>query len=169
MAEDLDTLLSIAEIAGVFVGFAALLTVVSRSAEVNVRAGDSFLLATVVLSSVVVIGAALVPVVLSRYGVVESTVWRASASVLLVTNWVQILYVGRTTLRYREAHQRRPGLGFVIGTLEIVLQASLLVCVLGVWKNLSSALYVTAPAVALIQAGIMFAILVVNLLTAEDE
>ena len=74
MSEDVDTLLAIAEIAGVFVGFAALLTIVGRRTEAIDRSRVGFLLATMVLVSVVVIVAALVPVVLNRYGLSQSLV-----------------------------------------------------------------------------------------------
>ncbi len=167
MSEDVDTLLAIAEIAGVFVGFAALLTVVSRRAESTDRSGEAFLLATVVLVSVVVIVAALVPVVLNRYELSQSVVWRISSGVYFVVNWIQILYVGRMTVSYREAHSRQPFLSFAVWSLEPLLQLSLLVCIMGAWKSLAPAFYLTALAVALIQVSLMLAILVVTLLTTE--
>jgi hypothetical protein len=57
---DLDTLLSIAEIAGVFVGFAALVSVIPRRAEASDWFVGSFNLVVLVLTSIVVIVGALV-------------------------------------------------------------------------------------------------------------
>ena len=168
MSEDVDTLLAIAEIAGVFVGFAALLTIVGRRTETIDRPREGFLLATIVLVSVVVIVAALVPVVLNRYGLSESVVWRASSGVLFVLNWVQILYVGRTTVSYRTAHSYQPVVSFTVWALEPLLQISLLICIVGAWKSLAPALYLTALAVALIQVSLMLAVLVIRLLTTDD-
>ncbi len=168
MSEDVDTLLAIAEIAGVFVGFAALLTIVGRRTEAIDRSRVGFLLATMVLVSVVVIVAAHVPVVLNRYGLSQSLVWRTSSGVLFVLNWVQILYVGRKTISYRAAHSYQPVLSVTVWSLEPLLQLSLLMCIVGVWKSLAPALYLTALAVALIQVSLMLAVLVINLLTTED-
>ena len=167
MSEDVNTLLAIAEIAGVFVGFAALLTVVGRRAESNDRSGEGLLLATVVLVSVVVIVAAMVPVVLNRYGLAQLSVWRVSSGVYFVVNWAQILYVGRRTLGYRAAHSQQPVLSLAVWSLEPLLQISLILCIFGAWASLAPAFYLTALAVALIQVSLMLALLVVNLITAE--
>ena len=169
MSEHVDTLLAIAEIAGVFVGFGALLTVVARREESSDRAGEAFLLATVVLVSVAVIVATLVPVALNRYGLSQSVVWRVSSGVYFVVNWVQILYVGRMTVGYREAHSRQPVPSFVVWSLEPLLQLSLLLCIMGAWNSLAPAFYLTALAVALIQVSLVLAILVVTLLTREHS
>ena len=40
-------------------------------------------------------------------------------------------------------------------------------CIMGVWKSLAPALYLTALAVALIQVSFMLAVLVITLLTTE--
>jgi hypothetical protein len=127
MSGDIDTLLAIAEIAGVFVGFAALV-------------------------SVVVIVGALIPVAFNRYGLSESTVWRTSSGILFVLNWIQILYVGRVTRGDRSAHSQRRGLSAAVWSLEPVYQLSLLLCIAGVWSPLAPAFYLTALVVALAQA-----------------
>lgn len=67
MTEEVDTLLAIAEIAGVFVGFAALVTVIAGRSDTQTQSDDVFRLLHVVITSVQVIAAALVPVVLNHY------------------------------------------------------------------------------------------------------
>ena len=95
MTEDIDTLLAIAEIAGVFVGFAALVTVVSSRSGAERRHVDAFRLVCVVVISTQVIAAALVPIVLDRFGLSQSTIWRISGGLILVANCrhVHIRYV----------------------------------------------------------------------------
>ena len=52
MANDINSLFAIAEIAGVFIGFAALVTVVARGRADGPRLEDSFSLANVVIINV---------------------------------------------------------------------------------------------------------------------
>jgi hypothetical protein len=167
MSEDVDTLLAIAEIAGVFVGFAALLTFITRSAGANGRAASVFLLTNVILISVLVIVAALVPVVLNRYGLSQSIVWRVSSSALFVLAWLQILFVGRVTQGYRSGHSQRRVLSFAVWSLEPLFQIPLLMCIVGAWKSLAPAFYLTALVVALVQVSLIFADLVTVLLKTE--
>jgi hypothetical protein len=163
ISHDLGTLLSIAEIAGVFVGFAALVSVIPRRAEASEWFVGSFNLVVLVLTSIVVIVGALVPVAVNRYGFSQSTVWRVSSSMLFVLNWAQILYVGRATQGYRSAHLQRRGLSTVIWSLEPPYQILLLLCIVGLWPDLAPAFYLTALVVALTQVSLIFADLVASL------
>jgi len=167
MSEDVDTLLSIAEIAGVFVGFAALLTFIGRRADPEDRSRDAFLLANVVLISVMVIVATLVPVVLNRYGLSNLAVWRVSSAVFFILNWLNILFTARVTQGFRATHSQRRALSFTVWSLEPLLQISLLLCIVGVWKSVAGAFYITALSVALIEVSLVFANLVVELLRAD--
>jgi len=163
MSHDVDVLLSIGEIAGVFVGFAALVSVVARRAESLERDVVVFSLVHVVLSSVVVIVGALVPVAFNRYGLSELTVWRVSSGVLFALNWGQILYVSRVTLGYRSALLQRRRLSIAVWSLEPAYQVSLLLCIAGVWLDLAPAFYLTALFAALVQICLVFADLVTTL------
>jgi hypothetical protein len=168
MSRDIDTLLAIAQIAGVFVGFAALVTFIAHRTDSDDRHIDVFSLINLVLASVVVIVGALVPVAFNRYGVPEATLWRSSSGVLFILNWAQILYVNRVTQGYRSAHSQRRGLSIAVWALEPVYQLSLLLCIAGVWSGLGPAFYLTALVVALGQVGLVFATLVTALATTSD-
>jgi hypothetical protein len=167
MSHDTDTLLAIAEIAGVFVGFAALVTFIAHRTDDDNRYVDVFNLINVVLTSVVVIVGALVPVALDRYGFSEATVWRVSSGLLFVVNWSHILYVSRVTLGYRLAHSQRRGLSIAVWALEPVYQLSLVLCIAGIWPDLGPAFYLTALVVALAQVSLVFADLVTTLATTR--
>ncbi len=82
MADDIDNLFAIAEIAGVFIGFAALVTVVTRRNGGDSQREDAFKLISVVVVNVMIITAALFPVVLNRYGLAPSAVWRGASGFL---------------------------------------------------------------------------------------
>jgi hypothetical protein len=167
MSRDSDTLLAIAEIAGVFVGFAALVTFIAHRSDGDDRDVEIFNLINVVLASVVVIVGALVPVAFHRYGFSEATVWRASSGLLFAMNWGQILYVSRVTQGYRSAHSRRRGLSIAVWALEPVYQLPLVLCIAGVWSGLGPAFYLTALVVALAQVSLVFATLVTMLATTS--
>jgi len=171
MSRDIDTLLAIAEIAGVFVGFAALVTFIAHRRDSDERHVDFdiFNLVNVVLTSVVVILGALLPVALSRYGISETTVWRASSGILFAINWGQIIYVSRVTLGYRSAHSQGRRLSIAVWALEPVYQLSLLLCIAGVWSSLEPAFYLTALVVALTQVSLVFATLVTALATTRHS
>ena len=79
-----DLLLSLAEIAGVFLGFGALISIR------NAGTSDAFELTSirgVVGMGTQVIVAALVPVTLSHYGITRHEVWLLSSLVFLAVYW----------------------------------------------------------------------------------
>ena len=166
MTEDIDTLLAIAEIAGVFVGFAALVTILTRG-QAEPEYDDSFRLANVILTSVMVIAAAIVPVVLNRYGFAESAVWRASSSLLFVYNWFALFLLRHVVHGFARAHSRRPVLSTTLWALEALFQIPLLLCIVGAWQGLAAAFYLTALAVALFQMSLTFAHLTTSLILRE--
>jgi hypothetical protein len=79
--QDTELFLSLAEIAGVFVGFGALIAV--RSGGPTEAQEISYMRAVVVMGMVTIV-AALAPVVLDRYGVAGHQAWALSAVVALV-------------------------------------------------------------------------------------
>lgn len=97
--QDVDLFLSLAEIAGVFVGFGALIAVRSG--------GASDLFEVVWMRGVVSIGlmavlAALAPVVISRYGLTEHEVW-ALSSVLFLVGAIGVFLVNNLSPEARAA------------------------------------------------------------------
>ncbi len=103
MADHIDNLFSIAEIAGVFIGFAALVSVVARGSMDGSQHEDTFKLANIVIMNVMIITAALFPVVLNSYGITSSGVWRSSSGFLWVVNLLQMVFLSRATQGYAAA------------------------------------------------------------------
>ncbi len=91
--QDTDLFLSLAEIAGVFVGFGALIAV--RSSGPSESQEVSYMRAVVVMGMLTIV-AALAPVVLERYGVAGHQAWALSALLAVVAFLAMGLAMART-------------------------------------------------------------------------
>lgn len=149
-----DLFLSIAEIAGVFVGFGALISLLrDRQAEGRVA------LHAVIANGLVALVAALVPVALSQYGLTGRGLWGWSSGIFLFLCWAAI-WGGLRNPEIREATKvdarANPVLGIVFwGLLEAPLQLPLVLILLGVMVNHARALYFTALVLCLVQAAFL--------------
>ena len=142
-----------AEIAGVFVGFGALISL--RSARVS-DPHDVVYLQSVLGLGVWVVITALVPIAVSHYGVDGHPVWLACALLALVIWAVFIVILNRTP--ESRALSRSPEwvdrLFPIVGLpLHLIMAGSMLLIVSGVWRGLEEALYVTALTTGVIFAG----------------
>lgn len=150
-------LLSLAEIAAAFVGFAALVSVLKTdSHRPNDATHDLLRLRLVISGSVAGVAAALIPVGLGGYGLESGTVWRVAAAVFLVfDNSIIASFVG--AYRPVKGSFRPDHLAvLVVAALEIVEQVSLVAVVLGLSTAPPFALYLTALIANLCQAGFIF-------------
>ena len=167
MSEDTSTLLGIAEIAGVFVGFAALVTIVARGVERESRFDDADRLLNVVIVSAEAMAAALLPIVLDRYGISQPVIWRVSSGLVFAANWGVILFLNRVTQGFASVHSRMRGLSIAIWILEMFYQALLLLCILGAWQSQAPAFYLTAIVVGLFQVILIMVDLVASLIAGQ--
>lgn len=158
MIDDFNLLIAIAEIAGVFVGFGALISV-TRGTEME--AGQLGLIRAVVTIGLVVIVAALIPVVLTRYALTGHVLWAVSSLIFLALIWAVTIY----SLRQPENRQititrtrTNPLMAvFFWFLLEIPMQVPLILTVFGVYPPLDSAFYITALVLNLFQAAFVLA------------
>ena len=170
MLENTDTLLSMAEIAAAFVGFAALVSVLRRRSQKPEDAiHDVLRLRLVISSSVAGVAAALIPVGLAGYGLEPSTVWRLAAVIFLVfDNGIIVSFLG--AYRPVEGSFEPDRLAVVlVGMLELVEQGSLVAVALGLSFADLAALYVTALIANLCQAGFIFVRFVGSAFGHESE
>jgi len=159
--QDLNLFVAIAEIAGVFVGFGALISLTRRSEIETSQLGQ---IRAVVTIGLVVMVAALVPVVIAHYEIEERDLWRGSAVAFLVLVWTVTLL----SLRAPEQRQLtvtqirgRPAVaGFFWLLLEVPIQLPLILAVLGPFPDLGAAFYTTALAFNLFEAAFVLALLV---------
>jgi hypothetical protein len=158
MDADLQLFVMLAQIAGVFVGFGALISITRRRDEDALRLAP---IRAVVTTGLVVIVAALVPVVLSGYGVSEGTLWVISSLVFLGLSWAVIVLAMRSPENRRvmttQARERPYSSTFFWLALEVPVQLPLIVTALGVAPDLGQALYTTALVFNLFQAAFVLA------------
>ena len=157
MVEDVVLFVTIAEIAGVFVGFAALISVTRRS---EVEASQLGQIRAVVTIGLVVVVAALIPVALNAYDITGHELWVAASLIYLILNWAVIfLALRRAENRRLAAAQARttPVMAVFFWLLEIPIQVPLLLVVFGVGRDLDFALYLTALVFHLFEAALVLA------------
>lgn len=158
--EDIVLFVTIAEIAGVFVGFAALISV-TRRGDINVSQLGQ--IRAVVTIGLMVVVAALIPVTLSAYHLANHSLWVVACLVYLVLNWtVTLLALRRPENRRLAAAQARtaPVTAAFFWLLEIPIQLPLLLVVFGFNRDLDSAFYLTALVFHLFEAAFVLAQLV---------
>ena len=157
MLENTEALLSLAEIAATFAGFAALVSVVRRGANQPADAVHDLLrLRLVIGGSVAGVAAALVPVGLVGYGLGIDISWRIAAALFVIfDNGILAGFVAA----YRPVRGTFPPdrvAVTVVMLLEGVEQVSLVIVLFGMAPEKAAALYVTALIANLCQAGFIF-------------
>jgi hypothetical protein len=160
MSEDVVLFITIAEIAGIFVGFAALIAVTRRS---EIDAAQLGQIQAVVTIGLLVVVAALVPVGLGAYEIRGGGLWVAASLVYLILNWIVIfLALRRTENRQIAGAQARsnPVTAAFFWLLEVAVQLPLLLVVFGANRDLDAAFYMTALVVHLFEAVFILAQLV---------
>jgi hypothetical protein len=161
MEADVELFVAMAEIAGVFVGFGALISFTRRA---EVEADQLGLLRAVVTVGLVVIVAALLPIGLSGYGVSGHRLWFWCSLVFLILVWAVILL----SLRNRENRElaraqtrNSPVMAAIFWLLlEVPIQVPLALTVLGIFSALDAAFYTTALIFNLFEAAYVLARLV---------
>lgn len=157
MLENTETLLSLAEIAAAFAGFAALVSVIRRSSDQLAEAVHDLLRLRLVISgSVAGVAAALIPVGIAGYGLEVDLTWRLAALIFLIFgNGIIVSFIGG----YRPVRGTFPPDRLavtLVSSLEAVEQVSLIVVILGLNVENAPALYVTALIANICQAGFIF-------------
>ena len=151
-----------AEIAGVFVGFGALIS--QRSARPS-DSHDLVYLRAVLTLGVWVVIAALLPIAVSRYGVPADLLWRSCAVVVLAVWIVALVFLSRSadSKAINRSAERVDLLFPIVGLpLHLAIAGSLLLVIVGLWPGLAVALYVTALTAAVIFAGYTLLTLVMS-------
>lgn len=140
-----------AEIAGVFVGFGALISL--RSARPT-DPHDVVYIQGVLGVGVWVVIAALLPIAVSRYGVHDRALW-APRALVAIALWVTFaIALNRTegSRTINRSPERLDRLFPVVGLpLHVVIAGSLVLVLVGPWPGAGEALYVTA-----LVAGVVF-------------
>lgn len=158
MLQDFSLFMTMAQIAGIFVGFGALISITSKS---DIDVDQLGQIRAVVTIGLTVIVAALLPVGLGHYGLTGHTLWLLCSLVFLMLSWGVTFY----SLQRREnreltlARVRANPISAVFFwlLLEIPMQLPLILTVLGLYPNLEVAFYITALVLNLFQAAFVLA------------
>lgn len=158
MNTDLNLLIAIAQIAGVFVGFGALISVTDRTGSNLSQPGQ---IRAVVTIGLVVIVASLIPVGLDRYGVSGHTLWSVCSLIFLLLIWTVTIFSlrmpeNREFTRARMWANPMTAVFFWL-LLEVPLQIPLVLAVLGIEPHLAPAFYITALVFNLFEAAFVLA------------
>jgi hypothetical protein len=154
--ENSDHFLSIAEIAGVFIGFSSLISLSPGRSR-----GIHYELRAIVTIGLLVLVAALLPVWLSSYALSERAIWSLSSGGFLTLNWIAIL-MPLLDHEYRAwqiaGAKANLALTIIFWTfLQIPIQIPLFLALLHITPSLAPAHYMTALVVSLFEAAFIFA------------
>jgi hypothetical protein len=158
LVQDVEIFVGIAHIAGIFVGFGALISLTGKNEVEFPQLGR---IRGIVTIGLVVIVAALIPIGFDRYGVTGHSLWFFCSLIYFCLNWTVIILTMRN-LEYRKllsAQMRSSPILSVIFWLlfEIPLQLPLILTLLGLFPDLEPALYTTALFFNLFEAAFILA------------
>lgn len=150
---DAELFATLAEIAGVFVGFGALIAVRSKDAS---DAHTVEYLRGTVAGGLLVVVAALAPLVVSRFQVEGHAVWLSCSVFFLVVFLIFWISDARSTENRTERRvNRRLTLRYAaVGLpMTLVMTGSLILIIVGAWPQHEAALYFLAVTVWLVEVG----------------
>ena len=161
MVQDVDIFVGIAHIAGIFVGFGALISL-TRKNEVDVSQLGR--IRSLVTTGLVVIVAALIPIGFNRFGVSGHNLWFFCSLIYLCLNWAVIILSLRNPENKKViiTQMRSSPVTTVIFflLLEIPLQVPLILVLIGLYPDLEPALYTTSLFFNLFEAAVVLVQLV---------
>ena len=173
MTQDIELFIAIAEIAGVFVGFGALISLTRRDSIEFSQLGR---LQGVVSIGLIVMVAALIPVAFNLYGLTNHDLWFVCSLIFLILIWaISLLSLRKAKYRKLVADQARdtPFIAmFFWLLLEVPIQISLILTLLGLYPDLELAFYTTALLFHLFEAAFVLAQIVhsqINTRTKLDD
>ena len=157
--QDTELFLSLAEIAGVFVGFGALIAVRGGGAMTAIETND---IRWVVTTAIWVVIAALAPIIINSYGLTGHDLWLVSSLLALVLYLVMIAVYGRTPENRAEIDYVRTSTNLASTFLQVVtmfwlptagLLLAFVLVVLGPFANQEQALYLTSVGLGLFMSA----------------
>ena len=154
MAVDLVLFIAIAEIAGVFVGFGALISVTRQNEIEPAQLARIRGLVTVGLTIII---AALIPLALNLYGITNHSLWLMSSLIFYSLNWIVIILSLRDPMNrelMKTVTQTNPAISMLFwALLEVPIHVLLILTMLGLFPHLELAFYTTALLFFLFEAA----------------
>lgn len=157
---DTDLFMHLAEIAGVFIGFGALISIRSEPTEDE----EVMMIRQIVVLGIVVVTTAVFPVVISGFGATGHLLWATSAGVFLALWWGSGILNrwDRERERVLAAHTRRSRVRMEIPAvpLWVSMNIALILILTGQFSDQEPALYLTAVVINLLLTAGMLVYLV---------
>jgi hypothetical protein len=169
MTVDVELFITIAEIAGIFVGFGALINVTRRDEIDKFKLWQIRALVTAGLGVIVV---SLLPIAISRYGITGHNLWLICGLIYLFLNWFfSILVIRKPEIKKVLTTQVKGSTKWSNSLwimFEIPLNVSLILILLGFYPELEPGLYTTAVFSQLFQAAFILSMLVFSKTPGEN-
>lgn len=160
-----EVLLTIAEVAVAFAGFASLVGMLGRRSALDDPRVLGVRMRAMLLTSLLVVAFTILPLVFDAYGLGEGTVWRASSLLLVVA---ALVYLRWLLLSFRSLGEVgiTPSRFQMVVVVPTLLLSILILCVLLLLNALfaSSGVYLTALSLLLFQSGFAFCLIVFSFL-----
>ena len=156
MLDQSDALLTLAEVAASFAGFAALVTLFARKRIAGTAIHDMLRLRLVIGASVAAVIAALVPVALAGYGLSDANTWRIGSALFLALIYFTIGSFVTSYQPVRGVFAPDRLAVFIAVVLEIFIQISLGAILFGFAAESGFGLYISALIGTIAQAAFVF-------------
>jgi hypothetical protein len=165
---DSDLLLTIAEVAVTFAGFASLVGILGRRSSRDDPRVLGVRMRAMLLFSLLAVAFSLLPLILHRYEFAEASIWRASSTLFAVLlaavgGWVLLSI---TRLRRLDI-PRRPAVRIIGAVLAATIPTGIVILfvnALALAPSLLAALYVTGLGLVLFVAGFAFSLILFSFL-----
>jgi len=150
MSPVVDLLASLAAIAGIFVGFGALV-VLSDDSESTV--GELHMVRSVVTIGLLTLVGALIPLGLGGFGLGNRTLWGLSGGLFLALIWFGLLHPANRPVLATMIRTDPRAAAFFWLVLEPPIQVPLLFCVFGIFPQHAASLHTLAVVLNLFQCA----------------
>jgi len=150
MNPEFDLFISLSAIAGIFIGFGALITVTTLNDKITLG-----MLRGIVTVGLLTLVGCLIPVLLGRYGIENNLLWRWSSGVFFALIWFSLLHPAARQVFIAQFKLNIKAALFFWIVVEIPIQLPLILGISGAYPNLHPAFYTTAIILNLVQAGIL--------------
>ena len=165
--EDFGSLIAIAEVAVAFAGFSALAGVISGSTTKS-AIFDLERLRTVVFTSLLAVGCALIPVVVNEFVESQVALWQISSAIAFVLNLAVLINAIRTG-GASQLHQEDKIYTWAGYGIEVPIEITVIAGALNLFPKYGAGLYLAFLLLLLFQSGLVFLLLITSIISGQRQ
>ena len=143
---DYSTYIGLASIAGIFIGFAALITASDDD-------DSPVLINGIVNIGMLTLAGALIPILLAKYEIEDNLLWRLSSGAFFGLIWFSLLHSSTRKFLIMQFRMDLKTALFFWVFIEIPIQLPLILSIFDIYPSLHNAFYITSIILNLLQAG----------------